>query len=169
VCCFSIIIAGNQRIPGDLFAGPMKLDNGQDSERCASQHGDHDQIEFNYMQPPATAKLIDCQIQHRPMKPCFLLLKILDPPHLICLETTKFFALAVVRNLSHADLVDRSRDCAVPRCQSIELTQLQENLFRLVSLTYFLSTSGSIYMLRPGPLHWGRFTAMGRLRRLRAA
>lgn len=53
---FSVIIAGNQRITGDLLAGPMKPNNCQDGERCASQHGDDEQVELDYMQPPAAAK-----------------------------------------------------------------------------------------------------------------
>ena len=70
------------------------------------------------------------------------MLKILDPPHLVRLEATKLFAPSIIRDLGHADLADRIRDCAALRCQNIHLTQLNDDLLWLVSLTHLVSSSG---------------------------
>ena len=70
------------------------------------------------------------------------MLKILDPMHLVRLKPTKLFALSVIRDLSHADMENCISSRATLRCQNIHLAQLRNDLFRLVSITHFLSSSG---------------------------
>ena len=103
--------------------------------------------------------LVDRQIGDCSAKSRILLLQILDPLHLVRLQSAELLAPALVGELRHADPPNSISNSAALRCQNIDLTQLGNDLFGLVSLSHSQSSSGAIPLLRVGPLHRGRLNS----------
>ena len=67
-------------------------------------------------------------------QPAVLRLEILQALDLITLQAAELLAPAVIRHLAHPDRADRFRYALTLRGQNINLPQLGDDLFRLVTL-----------------------------------
>jgi hypothetical protein len=79
-------------------------------------------------------ELIQRQIGNRLAQPAVLELKVLQARHLLGLQPTELLAPPIIRHLAHADLADCVRHVLALRDQNIDLPQLRDDLFGLVSL-----------------------------------
>src|SRR6476661_3500821 len=61
-------------------------------------------------------------------------LKVLQTLHLLALQPTELLAPPIIRHLAHPDLADCVHQVLALRDQNIDLPQLRNDLFRLVSL-----------------------------------
>lgn len=82
----------------------------------------------------AKDQLLERQIRDRLAQPLVLLLKILQPLHLVALQAAEFLAPAVIGERRDADRADRFGDRASLRYQHVDLPQLRDDLFGLMSL-----------------------------------
>src|SRR6478752_5136185 len=67
-------------------------------------------------------------------QPAVLELKVLQTLHLLALQPTELLAPPIIRHLAHPDLADCVHQVLALRDQNIDLPQLRNDLFRLVSL-----------------------------------
>lgn len=81
-------------------------------------------------------QLIQGQVRHRPAQPGILLLQILQGPNPVALQPAEFLASPIVRYLGNPDLADCPGDTLALRGQHIDLAQLRNYLFRLVSFAW---------------------------------
>src|SRR5262249_23733106 len=79
----------------------------------------------------------DCLAQ-----PAVLQLKVLEALHLLALQPAKLLAPPIIRHLDHPDLADCVHHVLALRDQNIDLPQLRNDLFRLVSLPCHCSPPG---------------------------
>src|SRR3569833_456809 len=79
-------------------------------------------------------QLLQRQVRHSLAQPVVLFLKLLEAFHLVALQATKLLAPPVIRELRHADRTNRFANRSPLRQQNIDLTQLRDDLFRLVLL-----------------------------------
>src|SRR5262249_26849428 len=68
--------------------------------------------------------------------------KVLEALHLLGLQPAKFLAPPIIRHLAHPDLADCVHHVLALRDQNIDLPQLRNDLFRLVSLPCHCSPPG---------------------------
>src|SRR5262249_46315447 len=68
--------------------------------------------------------------------------KILQALHLLALQPAKLLAPPIIRHLAHPDLADCVHHVLALRNQNIDLPQLRNDLFRLVSLPCHCSPPG---------------------------
>jgi hypothetical protein len=68
-------------------------------------------------------------------EPSILRLKLLHLPNLIALQATVFLAPSIIGHLGHANRANRVRDRLALRDQYIDLSQLRDDLFRLVAFS----------------------------------
>src|SRR3990170_8339903 len=88
-------------------------------------------------------QLVQRQVGDRPAQTPVLRLQILQPLHLVRLQTTILLTPAVVRHFAYADRADRIGHALALRRQNVNLAQLGNNLFGLVSLpSHSWSSSG---------------------------
>src|SRR5262249_46019451 len=87
-------------------------------------------------------KLIQRQIGNRLAQPAVLELKVLQALHLLGLQPTELLAPPIIRPLAPPDLADCVRHFLALRDQNIDLPQLRDDLFRLVSLPCHYSPPG---------------------------
>src|SRR6202040_2343687 len=87
-------------------------------------------------------ELVQRQIGNRLAEPAVLELKVLQALHLLALQPTKLLAPPIIRHLAHPDLADRVHHVLALRDQNIDLPQLRNDLFRLVSLSCHCSPPG---------------------------
>src|SRR6266480_1501677 len=71
---------------------------------------------------------------HKLAQPAVLELKVLQALHLLGLQPAELSAPPIIRHLAHADLADCVHYVLALREQNIDLPQLRDDLFRLVSL-----------------------------------
>src|SRR5262249_38998401 len=97
------------------------------------RHGDARGLEVS---PGGLLKneLVQCQIRDRLAQSAVLELKVLQALHLLALQPAKLLAPPIIRHLAHPDLADCVRHGLPLRDQNIDLPQLRNDLFRLVSL-----------------------------------
>src|SRR5262249_53310816 len=69
-------------------------------------------------------------------------LKVLQALHLLAFQPAKLLAPPIIRHLAHPDLADRVHHVLALRDQNIDLPQLRNDLFRLVSLPCHCSPPG---------------------------
>src|SRR5262249_8011381 len=79
----------------------------------------------------------DCLAQSAVLK-----LKVLEALHLLALQPTELLAPPIIRHLAHPDLADCVHHVLALRDQNIDLPQLRNDLFRLVSLPCHCSPPG---------------------------
>src|SRR5207244_11427529 len=79
-------------------------------------------------------QLVQRQVRHRTTKPSVLRLEILQALDLVALQAAELLAPAVIRHLAHPDRTDRLGHALALRGQNINLPQLGDDLFRLVTL-----------------------------------
>src|SRR5262249_9189092 len=87
-------------------------------------------------------ELIQRQIRDCLAQPAVLELKVLQALYLLGLQPAKLLAPAIIRHLAHADLADCVHHILALRDQNIDLPQLRNDLFRLVSLPCHCSPPG---------------------------
>src|SRR5262249_38711127 len=75
-------------------------------------------------------------------QPAILQLKVLEALHLLALQPAKLLAPPIIRHLAHPDLTDCIHHVLALRDQNIDLPQLRNDLFRLVSLPCHCSPPG---------------------------
>src|SRR3954452_16550962 len=80
-------------------------------------------------------ELVESEIRDRPSEPGILRLELLQPLHLIALQTAILGAPAIVGDFRHPDRSDRLRHRPTLRRQHIHLAQLGDNLLSAVSLS----------------------------------
>src|SRR6516225_2263519 len=100
---------------------------------CSSRHSDAGGLEVS----PSSLlqnELVQRQIGNRLAQPAVLEPKVLQALHLLGLQPTKLLAPPIIRHLTHADLTDCVHCVLALREQNIDLSQLRDDLFRLVSL-----------------------------------
>src|SRR5262249_32581688 len=68
--------------------------------------------------------------------------KVLEALHLLALQPAKLLAPPIIRHLAHPDLTDCIHHVLALRDQNIDLPQLRDDLFRLVSLPCHCSPPG---------------------------
>ena len=81
-------------------------------------------------------QLVERQIRDRTAKPAILLLKVLHPSRLVRLQTAIFFPPPIVGLLADRDPPTRFRSRCPLRQNDLRLTQLANNLLRLVLLRW---------------------------------
>src|SRR5262249_38657034 len=106
-------------------------------------------------------ELVQRQIGNRLAQPAVLELKVLQALHLLGLQPAELLAPPIIRHLAHPDLADCVRHGLPLRDQNIDLSQLRNNLFRLVSLPCHYSPHDVKDIPQVGPLQWGRITTTG--------
>src|SRR5262249_13228448 len=79
-------------------------------------------------------ELVQRQIRDGLAQPAVLELKVLQALHLLALQPAELLAPPIIRHLAHADLADCIHHRLALRDQNIDLPQLRDDLFRLVSL-----------------------------------
>src|SRR6185437_13171752 len=79
-------------------------------------------------------ELVQRQIRDGLAQPAVLELKVLQTLHLLALQPTELLAPPIIRHLAHPDLADCVHQVLALRDQNIDLPQLRNDLFRLVSL-----------------------------------
>src|SRR5262249_32528821 len=82
------------------------------------------------------------QIRDRLAQPAVLKLKVLQALHLLGLQPAELLAPPIIRHLAHPDLADCIHHGLALRDQNIDLPQLRDDLFRLVSLPCHCSPPG---------------------------
>src|SRR5262249_33288947 len=87
-------------------------------------------------------ELVQRQIGNRLAQPAVLELKVLQALHLLALQPAKLLAPPIIRHLAHPHLADCVRHGLPLRDQNIDLAQLRNDLFRLVSLPCHCSPPG---------------------------
>src|SRR5262249_41881880 len=87
-------------------------------------------------------ELVQRQIRDCLAQPAVLELKILQALHLLALQPAKLLAPPIIRHLAHPDLADCVHHVLALRNQNIDLPQLRNDLFRLVSLPCHCSPPG---------------------------
>src|SRR5262249_20128266 len=87
-------------------------------------------------------ELIQRQIGNRLAQPAVLQLKVLQALHLFGLHPAELLTPPIIRHLAHADLADCVHHVLALRDQNIDLPQLRNDLFRLVSLPCHCSPPG---------------------------
>src|SRR5260370_38951073 len=87
-------------------------------------------------------ELVQRQIRDRLAQPAVLELKVLQALHLLALQPTELLAPPIIRHLAHPDLADCVHHVLALRDQNIDLPQLRNALFRLVSLPCHCSPPG---------------------------
>src|SRR5262245_56233522 len=109
------------------------------SETCSSlapaqyRHGDARGLEVS-SGSLLQNKLIQRQIGNRLAQPAVLDLKVLQALDLLDLQPPELLAPPIIRHLAHPDLADCVHHVLPLRDQNIDLPQLRNDLFRLVSL-----------------------------------
>src|SRR5262249_31053803 len=86
--------------------------------------------------------LVQRQIRDCLAQPAVLKLKVLQPLHLLGLQPTELLTPPIIRHLAHPDLADCVHHVLALRDQNIDLPQLRDDLFRLVSLPCHCSPPG---------------------------
>src|SRR6476661_1088972 len=101
-------------------------------------------------------------------------LKVLQTLHLLALQHTELLAPPIIRHLAHPDLADCVHQVLALRDQNIDLPQLRNDLFRLVSLpchcsppecqrhTSSRTTSMGVDQFSKAPSYWPRLRAAQR-------
>src|SRR5262249_43821109 len=87
-------------------------------------------------------ELVQRQIGNRLAQPAVLELKVLQALHLLGFQPTELLAPPIIRYLAHPDLADCIHHVLALRDQNIDLPQLRDDLFRLVSLPCHCSPPG---------------------------
>src|SRR6266566_574680 len=87
-------------------------------------------------------ELVQRQIRDRLAQPAVLELKVLQTLHLLALQPAELLAPPIIRHLAHPDLADCVHQVLALRDQNIDLPQLRNDLFRLVSLPCHCSPPG---------------------------
>src|SRR5262249_17827219 len=87
-------------------------------------------------------ELVQRQIRDCLAQPAVLELKVLQALHLLGLEPAELLAPPIIRHLAHPDLADCVHHVLALRDQNIDLPQLRNHLFRLVSLPCHCSPPG---------------------------
>src|SRR5215813_2071547 len=87
-------------------------------------------------------ELVQRQIRDCLTQPAVLELKVLQALHLLGLQPAKLRAPPIIRHLAHPDLADCVQHILALRDQNIDLPQLRDNLFGLVSLPCHCSPPG---------------------------
>src|SRR5262249_45969934 len=87
-------------------------------------------------------ELVQRQIRDCLAQPAILQLKVLEALHLLALQPAKLLAPPIIRHLAHPDLTDCIHHVLALRDQNIDLPQLRDDLFRLVSLPCHCSPPG---------------------------
>src|SRR5262249_55967951 len=87
-------------------------------------------------------ELVQRQIRDCLAQPAVLELKILQALHLLALQPAKLLAPPIIRHLAHPDLADCVHHVLALRNQNIDLPQLRNDLFRLLSLPCHCSPPG---------------------------
>src|SRR2546421_1218183 len=87
-------------------------------------------------------ELVQRQIRDRLAQPAVLEFKVLQALHLLALQPAELLAPPIIRHLAHPDLADCVHQVLALRDQNIDLPQLRNDLFRLVSLPCHCSPPG---------------------------
>src|SRR6516164_6193124 len=94
--------------------------------------------------------------EDRLAQPAVLELKVLQAFHLLGLQPAKLLAPPIIRHLAHPDLANCVHHVLALRDQNIDLPQLRDDLFRLVSLPAITVLLDVKDIPQVGPLQWGR-------------
>src|SRR5262249_42160422 len=100
-------------------------------------------------------ELVQRQIRDGLAQPAVLQLKVLEALHLLALQPAKLLAPPIIRHLAHPDLADCVHHVLTLRDQNIDLPQLRDDLFRLVSLPCHCSPPGSKTYLKSDHFNGG--------------
>src|SRR5215472_6771969 len=127
------------REPGPGAAQPTE--SAKDSGHYQCRHGDARGLEVS---PGGLLQneLVQRQIGNRLAQPAVLELKVLQALHLLGLQPTELLPPPIIRHLAHPDLTDCIYHVLALRDQNIDLPQLRDDLFRLVSLPCHCSPPG---------------------------
>src|SRR5262249_12634830 len=87
-------------------------------------------------------ELVQRQIRDCLAQPAVLELKVLQALHLLGLQPAELLPPPIIRHLAHPDLADCVHHVLTLRDQNIDLPQLRDDLFRLVSLPCHCSPPG---------------------------
>src|SRR5262249_15749887 len=87
-------------------------------------------------------ELVQRQIGNRLAQPAVLELKVLQALHLLGFQPAELLAPPIIRHLTHPHLADCLHHVLALRDQNLDLPQLRDDLFRLVSLPCHCSPPG---------------------------